>query len=225
MRKGVGQLSVKLEYEFKNPELLEAALTHRSVRGNNNERLEFLGDAIVNFIIADALFTRYPRAKEGELSRLRATLVKGETLAALAQTFDLGKYLHLGVGEIKSGGAKRESILADAMEAVIAAIYIDSGFLPCRERVLKWYEGLLDKISPSKNLKDPKTNLQEYLQSHKLPLPTYTIQLVEGEAHAQLFCIQCQVKGIPHKTFGKGKSRRKAEQDAAEQFLNLIHHE
>lgn len=222
MRPSIEQLIRSLKYDFKDRTLLEAALTHRSVRGLNNERLEFLGDAILNFIIAEAIYNIHPYAKEGELSRLRSSLVKGETLAILAQEFQVGLYLHLGIGELKSGGAQRESILADTMEAIIAAIYLDSDFETCRKHIRSWYQDRLQQLSPGKNLKDPKTSLQEYLQAHKLPLPHYSIQGIEGEAHDQFFYVQCQVDGVSHITVGKGKSRRKAEQDSAKEFLNFM---
>lgn len=223
MSVSLNRLTKKLNYKFRDESLLKAALTHRSVRGMNNERLEFLGDAVVNFIIAEALYYLYPKAKEGELSRLRATLVKGETLAILAREFELGEHLRLGVGELKSGGARRESILADALEAVIAAIYLDGGFEVCRERVLKWYDERLKLVfAGGGELKDPKTCLQEYLQAQKLPLPVYSIRAIEGEAHAQTFFVECQVPGLPHLAVGEGTSRRKAEQVSAKQYLELL---
>lgn len=222
MTKEIDYLSKRLSYTFKERSLLVAALTHRSVRGHNNERLEFLGDSILNFIIAEGLFHRYPKAKEGELSRLRAMLVKGETLATLANEFFLGDYLRLGVGELKSGGAQRESILADALEAIIGAIYLDAGFEECKQRVLGWYESRLQALSPSKMLKDPKTRLQELLQAKKYPLPSYDILKIEGEAHEQTFYVVCHVEGFVKDTQGKGRSRRKAEQEAAKKFLMLL---
>lgn len=214
----------KLGYEFHNPMLLEAALTHRSVRGNNNERLEFLGDSIVNFLIAEALFRRCPHAKEGELSRLRADLVRGETLAELAQEFNLGDYLRLGAGELKSGGFRRKSILADAMEAVIAAIYLDAGMDACRERIISWYENRLTSTFHTPGQKDPKTRLQEYLQARKLGLPCYHVLAIEGEAHQQIFHVDCRVPGLQHATEGRGSSRRGAEQAAAQRYLEVLEH-
>lgn len=211
-------LARKLNYDFKDYSLLSAALTHRSVRGDNNERLEFLGDSILNFIIAEVLYHKYPKAKEGQLSRLRSALVKGDTLAKLANKFEISQYLRLGAGEIKSGGAFRSSILADSVEAIIAAIYIDGGFEVCKQQVLGWFDKLLDSVS-GKELKDPKTRLQELLQASKYPLPQYTILDVEGEAHAQTFYVECSVEGMTTVTRGSGTSRRKAEQDAALQFL------
>ncbi len=211
-----------LGHQFNDVSLLQAALTHRSVRGKNNERLEFLGDAILNFIIAAALFDQSPHAKEGELSRLRAGLVNGETLAEIAQEFTLGEYLRLGPGELKSGGARRKSILADALEAIIGAIYFDSDIHNCRERVLAWFDDRLKTITHSGNKKDAKTQLQEYLQSRKLQLPIYSVLSVEGQAHKQIFHVSCQVEDFTITTEGSGNSRRAAEQIAAQKFLELI---
>lgn len=202
--------------------LLQAALTHRSVKGKNNERLEFLGDSILNFIIAAALYEKCPHAKEGELSRLRANLVNGEMLAEIAQEFELGQYLQLGPGELKSGGARRKSILADAFEAIIGAIYLDSNMLQCQEHVLSWYRSRLADFSQWETSKDPKTRLQEFLQGRKLPLPIYSVILIEGKAHHQHFKISCQVEGFSHITEGYGSSRRSAEQIAAQAYLDLL---
>jgi len=216
------KLSEKLGYKFKNPNLLEDALSHRSFHGKNNERLEFLGDAILNFVIAAALFRNSPHAREGELSRQRASLVRGETLAVLAQEFELGSYLRLGAGELKSGGSQRNSILADAMEAVVGAIYLDGGVAVCEERILSWYASRLDDFAELPNLKDAKTRLQEYLQGRHLPLPTYTILSVEGAAHQQTFVVECKVESLQQVACGKGTSRRRAEQTAAEEVLEKI---
>jgi ribonuclease-3 len=214
-------LMQKLQYQFKDISLLKAALTHRSVRGENNERLEFLGDSLLNFIIGEQLYRTFPQAKEGDLSRLRASLVKGETLAEIAQEFELGDFLRLGPGELKSGGFARKSILADAFEAIIGAIYLDSNFESCRERVLDWFAERVKAIHLSLQ-KDPKTRLQEYLQAQHLPLPRYEILTIEGEAHAQIFHIECKVSGLSFVTSSVGPSRRKAEQYAAEKFLDLL---
>jgi ribonuclease III len=218
----LANLIEKLHYKFQDESLLRAALTHRSVHGENNERLEFLGDSLLNCIIALAIYQHYPTAKEGELSRLRASLVKGETLAILAQQFELNKYIRLGPGELRSGGAQRESILADALEAIIGAIYLDSDFQVCKELVLSWFADRLSLSDISDNLKDPKTLLQEYLQAQKLPLPLYTILSVTGEAHAQMFHIECRVPDLNQVAAGIGRSRRKAEQEAARKLLLLI---
>ncbi|WP_342220675.1 ribonuclease III [Rickettsiella endosymbiont of Miltochrista miniata] len=220
MRAEIETLCEKLNYRFKNPELLEDALSHRSFRGNkNNERLEYLGDAVLNFVIAAALFRQNIKAREGELSRLRANLVRGETLTDLAQEFELGKYLRLGAGELKTGGAQRKSILADGMEAVVGAIYLDGGFQACENCILRWYENRLENVETLPDLKDPKTRLQEYLQAKKLPLPVYTILALEGPAHQQSFKVECQLHGLPNKAVGIGSSRRRAEQKAAEKIL------
>lgn len=208
-------LQKQLDYRFKDEVLLQLALTHRSHGGNNNERLEFLGDSILNFIISEDLYTRFPQAREGQLSRLRARLVKGMTLAEIAREFGLGDHLRLGSGELKSGGFRRESILADALESVIGAIYLDGGFEVCRERVLHWYEGRLGALSLKDTLKDPKTKLQEFLQSRQLALPRYEVVAIEGEAHAQTFHVRCFVESLSEATTGIGSSRRLAEQQAA----------
>lgn len=215
------ELSRKLSYQFTDAKLLKLALTHRSSSATNNERLEFLGDSIVNCVIAEALYNQFPKAQEGDLSRWRATLINRDTLGALAREFEMGRFLILGPGELKSGGTERLSILSCTMEAVIGAIYLDSNFETIRDRILKWYEPLLSALS-KKSSKDPKTALQEYLQAEHLPLPIYTVESVEGEAHQQLFTISCAVEGVEEKIYGKGTSRRRAEQDAAETMLGII---
>jgi ribonuclease-3 len=216
------ELSRDLGYTFLDPKLLKIALTHRSNEDINNERLEFLGDSIVNFIIAEALYQQFPNAQEGELSRWRATLINRDALCTLARSFKLGRYLFLGQGELKSGGAERPSILSCAMEAIIGAVYLDSGYLNARDCVLRWYQPLLVNLSHSSNHKDPKTQLQEHLQSSRQPLPIYTVDRVQGESHRQIFTVSCSVASVPQKALGKGSSRRRAEQDAAEQMLRMI---
>ncbi len=216
------ELCQKLQYSFANSKLLKMALTHRSSHDENNERLEFLGDSVVNFVIAEALYQQFPRAQEGEMSRWRASLINRETLGDLAREFDLGRYLFLGPGELKSGGGQRVSILSCTMEALIGAIYLDSGFIAVRECILRWYEPLLNSLSHAASHKDPKTQLQEYLQSLKLSLPIYHVESTEGEAHQQVFIVSCQVQGIETKVLGKGTSRRRAEQDAAEIMLGIV---
>lgn len=216
------ELSQKLSYQFQDQKILKVALTHRSKGGEHNERLEFLGDSVVNFVIAEILYQQFPKATEGELSRWRATLVNRDTLAELAKEFELGRYLFLGPGELRSGGSERQSILSCAMEAIIGAVYLDGGFLAAREKIMTWYEPLLQSLSSASSHKDPKTLLQEYLQSRRLPLPIYTVDAIEGEAHQQLFTVGCQVEGTDKKTFGKGTSRRRAEQDAAQAMLNTL---
>ncbi|WP_246480542.1 ribonuclease III [Motiliproteus sediminis] len=215
MSNPIERLGRVLGYRFADESLAELALTHRSCGARNNERLEFLGDSILNFVIADALFSKFPEAAEGQLSRLRARLVKGVTLAELAREMDLSEFLRLGAGELKSGGFNRKSILADAFEAIIGAIYLDAGMEPCRERILAWYQPRLDDLTLDDTRKDPKTRLQEYLQSRRAELPKYHLIKVEGEAHAQQFYIDCEVALLTTPSSGSGKSRRLAEQNAA----------
>lgn len=212
----------KLQYQFRDVALLEQALTHRSVGGQNNERLEFLGDSILSFVIAERLFQQFPVESEGVLSRLRASLVKGETLAELARDLDLGDYLSLGQGEMKSGGFRRASILADAFEAIIGAVYLDSDLDEVRSLLLRLFASRLNKISPKANIKDPKTRLQEYLQGRKMDLPIYELVSLEGEAHEQQFVVSCQINSGDSQAEGEGSSRRKAEQAAAEKVLELL---
>lgn len=211
-----------LGLEFNNPDLLLLALTHRSYGNKNNERLEFLGDSIVNFVIAEDLFQRFPLAREGQLSRLRARQVKGVTLAELAREFNLGQYLRLGSGELKSGGFRRESILADSLEAIIGAIYLDAGMPATKERILDWFASRLSSTSLKDTHKDPKTRLQEYLQARQLPLPVYSVIQVEGQAHAQIFSVECTVEQLNYKPLGVGSSRRLAEQEAAQKVIQAL---
>jgi len=216
------RLSRKLQYQFNDIALLKTALTHRSAASGHNERLEFLGDSILNFVIAATLFKRFVSATEGELSRLRATLVKEETLAELARSLELGDFLFLGSGELKSGGYRRNSILADALEAIFGAALMDSGFDSCQKLILHLYKVRLDGISLSQDLKDPKSRLQEHLQSQRLPLPVYTVISVDGEAHDQLFKVTCVVQNLTQSLSGEGRSRRRAEQAAAQKALNVL---
>lgn len=211
-----------LDYTFDNNLLLQAALSHRSVGNQNNERLEFLGDSILNFVIAAELFDRYPKAHEGELSRLRASLVNGETLAELAHEFSVGDFLKLGPGELKSGGFRRKSILADALEAIIGAIYLDSGLIIAQQKILKWFTPRLDSLSELLIPKDAKTQLQEYLQAQKFSLPTYKVLKIIGKAHAQIFLVECRVPDSNYVTEAKGTSRRQAEQLAAKEMWSLL---
>jgi ribonuclease III len=211
-------------YTFKNVELIEAALSHRSAGAVNNERLEFLGDSIINFIIAEELYHQFPRAKEGELSRLRAHLVCGETLGAIAIELNIGQYLHLGLGERKSGGAQRNSILSDAIEAIIGAIYLDGGMSVCRKRVKLWYQQRLENLTLAVTEKDPKTRLQEFLQGKGKGLPLYTMVAVEGEPHNQTFTVKCTITSSTHFTEGIGTTRRQAEQEAAKKMLENLGH-
>ena len=216
------RLCHRLGYEFQDPAFFDLALTHRSFGSENNERLEFLGDSILNLVIADWLFERFPKAREGQLSRMRAQMVKGETLAEVAREFELGPCLNLGEGELKSGGFRRESILADVVEALIGAIYLDSGFDKAKERVRAWYASRLEALKLDGNRKDPKTELQEYLQFRKAPLPQYEVAQVSGEAHSQQFSVSCSVSLLAQPTTAIASSRRGAEKKAAAAALKLL---
>ena len=205
----------QLGHDFARPELLRQALTHRSHGSPNNERLEFLGDSILNCAIAARLYQTYPRLPEGDLSRMRAAMVKEQTLAEIASGLKLGDILMLGEGELKSGGFRRPSILADALEAIIGAVYLDAGFVAAERMILALYEPLLQNLDPKTIAKDPKTQLQEYLQSRKLPLPQYEVLVIRGEAHEQEFEVECIIPGLNIRSLGEGHSRRSAEQNAA----------
>jgi ribonuclease III len=215
----------KLGYQFKNIDLLQLALRHCSLGKSSNERLEFLGDALLNFIIGAELFQRYPQLNEGELSRLRSNLVNGEILALLARELDINKYLQVGIGELKCrGGTCRDSMLADTVEAIIGAIYLDSDVAACKNTVLHWFEQHLNTTALTIK-KDSKTMLQETLQAKKLALPTYKVLSITGTSHNQIFSVECKVSGLAIITTGVGSSKRKAEQEAAAQFLaHLIEH-
>lgn len=216
------ELSKKIGYCFHDPNLLKRALTHRSYDDCHNERFEFLGDAIVNCVIADILHEQFPYASEGDLSRFRASLINRTTLGTLARGFDLGHFLFLGPGELKSGGSERLSILSCAMEALIGAIYLDSGFMSVHECIHRWYQPLLNSLTVASSHKDPKTKLQEYLQSKQLSLPIYTVESIKGESHQQLFTVKCVVSDLKRDSLGKGTSRRRAEQEAAAILLGMI---
>ncbi|GAA3940100.1 ribonuclease III [Litoribacillus peritrichatus] len=217
-------LDKKLGYSFKDIELLELALSHRSVGNTNNERLEFLGDSILNFVIGEDLYRRFPDIQEGHLSRLRARMVKGATLAELGLEFGLSDFMKMGAGELKSGGYRRESILADAVEAIIGAIHLENNgdMSVCKRVILAWYQSRLDKLSIKDTLKDPKTRLQEFLQSRKLALPEYEVVKVKGLSHKQTFHVECRVEGTEEVATGTGTSRRIAEQVAAAEALILL---
>lgn len=203
--------------------LFEAAFTHRSAPGRiNNERLEFLGDAVLNLLAAELLYQRFPAASEGDLSRLRARLVSTAPLAEAAQSLGLGDELRLGSGELKTGGFRRESILADALEALIGAVYLDAGLEAARAVVARFCEPLIDTLPPPEDLKDPKTRLQEHLQARGHALPQYIVESVQGEAHAQHFSVRCEVPQLGLNAAGEGSSRRRAEQDAAQRILRQI---
>ncbi len=213
------QLQKKLGYRFSDPELLDAALTHRSVGARNNERLEFLGDSILNFVVAAQLYHLRSHYNEGQLTRLRANLVRGETLAEIARDLELGALLKLGSGELKSGGFKRSSILADAFEAVIGAIYLEGGFVSAEKAILHLYANRFSNLPDSEPVKDPKTNLQELLQGRGLGLPDYQLIKSYGEAHAKTFVVACEITSLELKVQSQGTSRRKAEQAAAASLL------
>ncbi|CAH6782844.1 RNase III [Vibrio chagasii] len=222
MNSPIDKLERKIGYQFSDADLIHLALTHRSAAGKHNERLEFLGDSILSFVIADDLYHRFPKVNEGDMSRMRATLVRGHTLAELGREFELGDYLKLGPGELKSGGFRRDSILADAVEAIIGAIYLDSDTETVRGIILSWYQSRLEAIQPGVSQKDPKTRLQEFLQGRRNPLPVYTVTNIKGEAHNQEFTVECEVAGVDKPVIGKGTSRRKAEQAAAETALEQL---
>ena len=208
------RLGNRLGYQFARAELLTLALTHRSHGSRNNERLEFLGDSILGFTISAALFEKFPEGREGQMSRLRAQLVSGETLAKVARELELGECLRLGEGEMKSGGHRRASILADAVEAIIGAIYLDAGLEAARERVLAWFGPRLQQLS-LEIAKDPKTRLQEWLQARQKPLPEYKVVEIAGEEHSQQFVVECRVHGLDKPVRGTAGNRRAAEKAAA----------
>jgi ribonuclease III len=206
---------------FTDPELLRRALTHRSHGASHNERLEYLGDSVVNCVVALELYHRFPRLSEGELSRLRAHLVNQQSLAVCAQQFAIGERLLLGEGELKSGGARRPSMLADAVEAIVGAAFLDGGFEAARRVVRAVLGEALDTIDPAVSGKDPKTMLQEYLQARRLALPQYSVVATRGDAHEQQFQVECAVPELGIRTRGEGASRRSAEQEAARQAYEL----
>ncbi len=208
--------------EIRDPQLLAAALTHRSASSRNNERLEFLGDAVLNMVVAERLYGLYPEAHEGDLSRLRARVVSAEPLAEVAQHIGLGERLVLGSGELKTGGFRRQSIIADALEALIGAVYLDGGLDAARQLVLRLLEDRIATAPDLAALKDSKTQLQEHLQSVSLPLPQYGVESVVGEPHAQHFRVECRVASLGLVAHGEGSSRRRAEQEAAQQLLRQI---
>jgi ribonuclease-3 len=209
-------------YTFEDGELLSLALTHRSAAKNHNERLEFLGDAVLGMVVAEWLYLNFPNEPEGKLTRMRASLVKGDTLASLAKTAELGDLIQLGPGELKSGGHRRTSILADVVESLLGAIYLDAGLDACRDVILRLLQNRLNALDPNAHPKDAKTRLQEYLQSRKLPLPDYEVLSIEGKDHAQTFTVSCNIQSIKVKAQGAGASRRRAEQNAADKALSTI---
>ena len=215
-------LSRIIHYTFNDPSFMIMALTHRSFSAQHNERLEFLGDSVLSFLIANELYKRFPRIDEGDLSRLRAQLVKESSLSTIATSMGLGDFIRLGEGELKSAGWRRPSILADTFESMIGAIYLDGGIEPTHQLVLRFFETQLNEIDPKLIQKDPKTLLQELLQSKKTDLPIYTVVSIEGEAHSQTFTIECHIKKSNIKTQGVGNSRRIAEQEAASKAYQLM---
>ena len=213
----------KIGYVFNQPELLRQALTHRSHSLPHNERLEFLGDSVLNCAVATLLFKHFPNLTEGNLSRVRANLVNQQSLADIAQRLELGKLVRFGEGEIKSGGDRRPSILADALEAVLGAIYLDGGFVASEKVITTLYTPLLTELDAQTLGKDPKSLLQEYLQSRRLSLPQYAVIGTTGEAHQQQFEVECVISKLSIQTLGEGASRRSAEQEAARQAYEQIH--
>lgn len=218
----LSQLCKEIDYQFADIKLLQLALTHRSVGSDNNERLEFLGDAILSFVISDVIYHKFPKIDEGQLSRLRAALVKGDNLANKARELDLGKYLKLGAGELKSGGFRRSSILADAFEAIIGAVFLDSDESQVRKFILRLFASELENINLDRATKDPKTRLQEFLQSRGRAVPEYEVMKIEGKSHEQTFTVSCKIESFEQPVSAKGSSRRKAEQAAAEKALEQI---
>lgn len=216
-------IAKRLCHQFSDQSLLRTALTHRSFGTPNNERLEFLGDGVLDFVIAAALFHRFAELPEGDLSRLRANLVRQETLHRLALDLDIGAHLRLGEGELKSGGAQRPSILADALEALLGAIYLDAGFEAVQTVIEKLFAPLLDELKPGQFQKDAKTRLQEWLQGRKKALPKYQLLEATGAAHEQRFEVACEIENPTLRTVGHGSSRRIAEQIAAEKALKELH--
>jgi len=218
----LGQLQQKLSYEFKDQNLLTQALTHRSKGAGNNERLEFLGDSILGFLVAEWLYDRFPDVDEGKLSRMRSTIVRKQTLAVIARDLQLQDVVILGEGEQKSGGFNRDSILADALEALLGAVYRDSDIDATRSVVMGRFGSVLDSLSLERIYKDPKSRLQEYLQQRKLPVPVYEVVNIEGEPHQQMFEVACRIEGHDQSFVAIGSSRRDAEQSAAERaFVSL----
>lgn len=213
---------IQIGYVFQAPNLLQLALTHRSYAAANNERLEFLGDSVLNLVVAQQLYQRFPALPEGDLSRLRAQLVKESTLCEIAIALELGNHLRMGEGELKSAGWRRPSILADAVEAIVGAVYLDGGYVAAEALVIKLYQDKLATIDPKAIDKDAKSQLQEYLQSKKIALPDYNVVSIEGEAHAQSFKVECHIQKLNIVTLGEGTSRRNAEQQAAQFAMEKI---
>ena len=214
--------AAQLGHRFADPAVLTAALTHRSAGRANYERLEFLGDAVLTLVVSELLYRSFATASEGDLSRYRATLVSGSMLAAIATGLGLGEQLRLGGGELKSGGFRRGSILADALEGVIGAVYVDGGFDAARGVIERLYAGRLERLPVPHELKDAKTRLQEELQRRGLPLPAYVVESISGEPHEQRFAVACEVTTLRMRAQGEGSSRRRAEQEAAQRLLDAL---
>ena len=215
------QLQTTLAYQFKNSHLLKQALTHRSFGVDNNERLEFLGDALLDLIVGESLFNQHPGADEGNLSRLRSSIVNKSALAGIGREWNLGEHVLLGAGELKSGGRSRDSILADTVEAVVAAVYLDGGLAACRKLVDAWTLEFV-RNPEARQTKDAKTRLQEKMQASGHGLPDYQVLAIEGEAHAQSFLVECRVEGLERVHRGRGRSKRAAEQQAALETLRSL---
>lgn len=222
MNKSPSRLSASLGYAFRQEALLRQALTHRSYGAQHNERLEFLGDSVLNCIVARALYDAFPNLPEGTLSRMRANLVRQETLAEIAQRLKLGDYMLLGEGELKSGGFRRPSILADTLESIFGAVFLDAGFEAAQAVVLRQFEPIIASIDPNASGKDAKTRLQEWLQGRKHALPDYRLAGTRGEAHDQIFVVACHIPALGIATEGQGRSRRAAEQEAALAVLKQV---
>jgi ribonuclease-3 len=222
-RPDIGILAGRLGHEFRDRDLLESALTHRSAGRFHNERLEFLGDAVLGMCVAETVFRRLPEAEEGDLSRMRANLVNRDALARVARDLELGDFLRLGSGELKSGGFRRKSTLADGLEAVIGAVYLDAGLDAARAVIERVFGERLTDLPPLDALKDPKTRLQEYLQGRGLALPEYEVIRVTGQSHDQTFVVRCRIPVLEVVKEGEGSSRRRAEQSAAQSCLEAVH--
>jgi ribonuclease-3 len=215
----IRQLQKRLNYTFNDEELLRLALSHRSCGSSNNERLEFLGDSILGLTVTDILYRDFPQAREGELSRMRSHIVRGDSLAGVAKALELGTELLLGPGEMKSGGHRRDSILGDTVEALIGAVYLDGGLEAARQCIVLWFENLFAVVLEVQPIKDPKTSLQEWLQQRGKSVPDYKLVNTGGEAHSRLFTVSCKITDVDREVSAIASSRRKAEQMVAEQLL------
>ena len=222
MVSNITQLQRRLGYVFNDPTLLSLALSHRSFASANNERMEFLGDAILGLVVTDYLYQQFPDAREGELSRMRSHIVRGESLAEVAKQLELGSDILLGPGEMKSGGHRRDSILGDTVEALLGAVYLDKGIDASRDRIFDWFKSLLDSALEVKPLKDSKTTLQEWLQQRGKSLPDYKLVDTGGEAHSRLFTVSCKIDAVGQEMTAIATSRRRAEQVVAEQLLTEL---